>query len=189
MSVPFQKFTPGLTVIPKNLPLLVEDAVDNIEMFLQQNLNAYLTQVWQDYANDGRKINLELVKPGSYYTSERVQPYITPAVFILPQRTVPGGNGGLDFTPNWEYQEHEILVGIVVEDREESRLARKRWRYYRAMRAALHERNFLNVRCLMMSVDYGVLIGEQDRSQDRHFRTDATALVKVQHFERIGFLQ
>lgn len=189
MSVPFARFVPGPSLIPKELPLLIEDAVDNIEAFLQQNFNAFLTQVWQDYANDGRKINLELVKPSSFYVSEKIKPYIVPAVFIIPQRTVPGGSGGLDFTPNWEYQEHEVLVGIVVEDREESRLARKRWRYYRAMRAALHERSFLNVRCLMGPVDYGIMIGDADRTQDRHFRTDATALVKVQHFERIGSLQ
>lgn len=168
-------------VIPKLHALLVEDAVDNLERFLRDNFNAFLTQVWKDYEQDGRKINLEKVPDSAFYVSERFKPFLAPALFILPDASGHDLNQG----QNWEYTIHEITVAAVVEDIEEARLTRKCWRFARGLWMALHDRQFYNVYCLIDSLTYSPILVGPEIGDSRRFRKDVSVHCKVHHFEKL----
>jgi len=168
-----------LTPVPGQRAQLVEDAVDTIIALCKIRLNPMIQLVQQEYEEDGRKINLTPISPDRYYISEKLEPYEVPACFVLADATEHDLSA-----QNWEHQVHDVMVGIVLEDSDETRLTRKRWRYGRALWATLHDKNFYNVHLFATRMQYDILFGMDRASNARRFRADIALRLQVQHFER-----
>jgi hypothetical protein len=169
-------------------PNLIELALDLLQDQVQRQFNAYLTQVADEYANDGRKIALEPLQPNNIYISEGVKALKLPALFLIPDRSE------FDLTAqNVNVINHSIILGIVVEDvqAESSRITRKIMRYGQAAWLTLHDR-FLGgpeaaqqIHVLIENETYSPTIEGRGETGDRKFRKDVTFHLRVQHFEAL----
>lgn len=171
--------TQALNPVPTQRAQLVENAVDSIVALCRLQLNPMIMLVQEEYEEDGRKINLTPIPGDRFYVSEKLEPYEVPACFVLADAS----EHDLD-AQNWEHQVHDIMVGIVLEDSDETRLTRKRWRYGRALWATLHDKNFYNVHILATRMQYDILFGMDRTSNARRFRADIALRLRVHHFER-----
>lgn len=166
--------------------LLVEDAVATLMHHMQNQFNAHLNTVFNDVqsfdATTGKTVatvnrNMQYVAPDKFYITEAIDPLECPAIFIVPDRTEH-----INRAQNFAWQEHQVMIGFLIEDVESTTLARLTWRYVRAGYMTLHDQQIGNLYCLIESVDYGPIF-RKGKGDGRQYRKDATLRLKATHME------
>lgn len=165
--------------------LLAEIAVDLIQDHIRQNIATAL-------ANLRIERNDPIVStepPREYFIYETAHAYRAPAVFTIIQN--------MDIRDNQINSNHinamdDILVAVVVEDRIESRVTRKAWRYQAALMTLVHQVTLTNTQGTLklfsrvQSCEFSGLVNLKDpKKDDAVFRKEVSLRLQVEHVENL----
>lgn len=167
-------------------PQLIETGVESVIAMLRSGLNTELEALYPAYAPPpllGEGINLGKIPDDRYYISEVIHPIDPPACFVLAESS----EQDLEAGQNFELSKHRLLVVLLVEDVEITRLTREAWRYGLAAWRVLHDRNLNNVHTFVRGFDYSAAYSRKSDAGTRNFRKDVTLRVEARMYEPVGF--
>jgi hypothetical protein len=127
--------------------------------------------------------------PKEYFQFEMAHVYRAPAVFTIIQ--------GMDIRDTQMKANHinamsDIVVAVVVEDRVQSRLVKKAWRYQSALMACLHQVSLtstdgaVKVFSRVQACEFSGIVNLKDeRAADAVFRKEVSLKLQVEHIENL----
>lgn len=164
---------------------LAETTVSLIEERIKSEISQALANVRQE-RNDPI---VTTYTPLEYFQYEKAQGYRAPAIFTIIKDQ--------DFRDQTMGANHinamcEVMVAVVVEDRTESRIVKKAWRYQAALAQILHETSLTNsdgsVRLFsrVQNCQFsGVVSLKDEKSPDNVFRKEVSLRLQVEHIENL----
>lgn len=169
------------------MPLGLEPILAQIEHRLRDALPTALATV----ARDAERA-LPLSAPRDYFHGEpyRYKAFRAPAVFLLVDTTVRPTEQSADACAALLYQEHSLLVCVVVEAQTEEVLTRLCWRYAEAVDSCLRDYEMEGAdgsrvySVLVRAVQNGLFV-DQTHAAQRVFRRDVTVFCHVLHWDRL----
>ena len=167
-------------------PQLIETAVEAVISLMRAGFNTELQTLYAAYnppPTISAGINLGQIPDDRYYISEVVDPLDPPACFVLAESSEQDLTAG----QNFELSKHRLLVVLLVEDVEITRLTREAWRYGLAAWRVLHDRDLNNVHLFVHGFDYSAAYSRKPIAGARNFRKDVTLRVEARMYEPVGF--
>ncbi len=154
----------------------VETAVQEVIELMRQRFNDELDKVGTAYRAVGSTtVNLPHIQPDRYYISEVIDPLQPPAVFVLADRS----DTELEEAQQFEHESHQLLLVLMLEDAEITRLTRSIWRMKIAAYRTLHDRFYNNTHILIRGADYSPVYTRRGDPDARNFRKDVTLRLEV----------
>lgn len=167
---------------------LSETTVELIEKAIKDNIAEALANVRQERNDPIVTTN----PPQEYFQYEKAQGYRAPAVFTIIKNQ--------DFRDQTMQSNHinamsEVIVAVVVEDRIESRIVKKAWRYQAALAQILHQTSLTNsdgsVRLFsrVQNCQFsGVINITNEKDAAAVFRKEVSLRLQVEHIESLKSL-
>lgn len=162
---------------------MIEGAIDEIKRLLIANFNDHLTAVYEYWKSvDGTgSVNVPKVPNDRWYIVEGITPLQPPAGFIVGVRS----QHDLTAAQTVAKQTHSILVSVLGQEVESTRLTKMTYRYGTALWMALHDANTPTCHILARSLDYSpVYVQNMGPSGERQFSKDVTVQCDVMQYER-----
>lgn len=161
---------------------LIEGAIHELKTLLIANFNINLEAVYEYWkAFDGTgSVNVPRISNDKWYIVEGITPLQPPAGFIVGVRSQH------DLTvQSAAKQTHNILVSVLGQEVEATRLTKMAYRYGTALWMTLRDANTPTCHILARSLDYSpIYVQNMGPSGERQFSKDVTVQCDVLQYER-----
>jgi hypothetical protein len=162
---------------------LVETVVQECIELMRQRFNFELDRIALAYQKAGTSTTVLTphIEPDKYYLSEVIDPFQPPACFVIAESS----SHEIGSAQNFEHTIHRLLVVLLMNDAEITRLVRSTWRMALACYRALHDATYNNSHFLVRAIDYSPLYRRKGDVAARNLAKDI--MVRVEAHAREPF--
>lgn len=116
---------------------ITENTVLTLQSYIKSNIASALAAVRTD---EERASGINTEVPKEYFIAPQQHAFQCPAVFTIAEGVTINNDRG----PNFLCATLDVIVSVVVEEKDSQRLTKKAWRYQDALYKLLNQSNFIN---------------------------------------------